>query len=164
MDHHYFKISGMGVDQDPRGVFTIDKRSGVVKVHKPIDREVHKFFHVSLYQCQWQKYRVWNISFRPTLLPAFSLVFVFLVADEQIRFDVIDERNNIAVDKTLAFDVAIKDINDNAPRFEPANIRVSVSENTKQGKCPSALAFLLPLARFELPPRFYKYKWKSKEK
>lgn len=47
-DHHYFTISGMGVDKDPLGVFTIDRKSGVVKVHKPIDREKHSFFHVSI--------------------------------------------------------------------------------------------------------------------
>lgn len=62
-----------------------------------------------------------------------SLTFVF-PDDEQIMFDVLDENTNGAIDKTLAFDVAIKDINDNAPRFEPANIRVSVSENKGEGR------------------------------
>lgn len=53
---------------------------------------------------------------------------------EQIRFDVKDEITGETVDRTLAFDVAIKDINDNAPHFEPPNIKVSVRENTPEGR------------------------------
>ncbi|KAG5281876.1 hypothetical protein AALO_G00049790 [Alosa alosa] len=97
-DHHYFQISGTGVDEEPVGVFTIDRKSGVVSVHKPIDREQYKHFH--------------------------------------IRFDVIDEKTNIEVDKTLAFDIAIQDINDNDPRFEPPHIRVPVREDTPEGGLP----------------------------
>lgn len=97
-EHHFFRISGMGVDEDPMDVFTIDRKSGVVIVHKAIDREKYPFFH--------------------------------------IRFDVMDEITNQAVDRTLAFDVAIKDINDNAPRFEPAHISVPVKENTPEGGLP----------------------------
>lgn len=47
-DRHYFAISGMGVDKEPKGVFSIEKKTGVVIVHKPIDREKYPFFHVSL--------------------------------------------------------------------------------------------------------------------
>ena len=47
-EEHYFKISGTGVNEEPMGVFTIDRKTGVVSVHKAIDRETHKFFHVSL--------------------------------------------------------------------------------------------------------------------
>lgn len=50
-----------------------------------------------------------------------------------------DEKTNVAVDKTLAFDVAIKDKNDNAPKFEPANIRISVRENTPPGMVRNVL-------------------------
>lgn len=40
-----FTISGDGVDE---GLFSIDKQSGDVFVHKPIDRETKSTYHVSL--------------------------------------------------------------------------------------------------------------------
>lgn len=45
--NHKFKISGMGVTEDPLGVFSIDEKDGTVFAHKPIDREAHSLFHVS---------------------------------------------------------------------------------------------------------------------
>ncbi|KAL2103636.1 hypothetical protein ACEWY4_000504 [Coilia grayii] len=53
-----------------------------------------------------------------------------------IRFDVVDEQTGQTVDRTLAFDVAIKDINDNYPHFEHLNMKVSVKENVPQGGLP----------------------------
>lgn len=44
---HMFHISGMGVTEEPLGIFTIDEITGDVEVHKPIDREKHEIFHVS---------------------------------------------------------------------------------------------------------------------
>ncbi|XP_036447551.1 cadherin-like protein 26 [Colossoma macropomum] len=41
-----FSISGQGVTEDPKGVFTIDPFSGVVSIHKPIDREMYPVFMV----------------------------------------------------------------------------------------------------------------------
>lgn len=43
---HMFSISGMGVTIDPLGVFSIDDKTGMVYVHKPIDREKYVNFHV----------------------------------------------------------------------------------------------------------------------
>lgn len=37
------------------------------------------------------------------------------------------------VDKTLSFNVEIKDKNDNSPQFKPETIYATVSENTPQG-------------------------------
>ncbi|KAL0159151.1 hypothetical protein M9458_047227, partial [Cirrhinus mrigala] len=48
-----------------------------------------------------------------------------------VDFDVLDKKTGATVDKTLSFNVEIKDKNDNSPMFTPTNtIRVSVPENT----------------------------------
>ncbi|XP_017571070.1 cadherin-like protein 26 [Pygocentrus nattereri] len=41
-----FSISGQGVNEDPKGVFTIEPFTGAVIVHKPIDRELYPVFLV----------------------------------------------------------------------------------------------------------------------
>lgn len=45
----------------------------------------------------------------------------------------LDKKTDDLVDKTLAFDVEIKDKNDNRPEFTLSTIRVSVPENTPEG-------------------------------
>lgn len=47
-DDHEFRIRGMGVDEEPLGVFSIDKNTGFVSVHRSVDREEHDLYHVSL--------------------------------------------------------------------------------------------------------------------
>lgn len=45
---HEFRISGMGVDVEPKNIFYIDKHTGDVFAREKIDREVHyRPFHVS---------------------------------------------------------------------------------------------------------------------
>nr|XP_023661282.1 cadherin-like protein 26 [Paramormyrops kingsleyae] len=53
-----------------------------------------------------------------------------------VRFDVLDRVTNAIVDRTLAFDVAIKDINDNAPAFDRSVINADVKETAKGGLLP----------------------------
>lgn len=48
----------------------------------------------------------------------------------QIRFDVYDADTNQQIDKVLAFDVEVQDINDNAPVFKESVVSDSVAENT----------------------------------
>ncbi|XP_070766701.1 cadherin-like protein 26 [Enoplosus armatus] len=92
---HIYRISGMGVTEEPLGVFSIDENSGSVYVHKAIDREKHQLFH--------------------------------------IKFDVLDRQTGDKKDKELAFNIEIKDINDNPPMFSNPQIETDVKENTEEG-------------------------------
>lgn len=47
--NHRYSISGMGVDKEPLGVFSINEHSGIVSALRPIDREKYDLFHVSQY-------------------------------------------------------------------------------------------------------------------
>lgn len=52
----------------------------------------------------------------------------------QITFDVLDPDTGQGLDKNLAFDVDIKDINDNPPRFTKLTSTAHVKENAGEGK------------------------------
>ena len=45
-DAHEFYITGSGVTDPPKDVFSINKSTGEVTVHKSIDRETDPIFHV----------------------------------------------------------------------------------------------------------------------
>ncbi|XP_070825168.1 cadherin-like protein 26 [Chaetodon trifascialis] len=93
---HEFRISGMGVDLEPKGVFYIDPDNGTVFARHKIDREIHdKPFH--------------------------------------IKFDIYNKWTHQPMDKELSFDIEIKDINDNAPRFLKPQITINVQENRPLG-------------------------------
>ncbi|KAK5863832.1 hypothetical protein PBY51_000830 [Eleginops maclovinus] len=51
-----------------------------------------------------------------------------------IKFDIFSSMTGKTIDKQLAFDVQIKDINDNAPVFSPPTMEVDVPENMQEGK------------------------------
>lgn len=44
----YFDLFGEGVDEEPKGVFSIHKETGVVSVHKAVDYEKKTMFKVRL--------------------------------------------------------------------------------------------------------------------
>ncbi|KAF5893448.1 cadherin-like protein 26 [Clarias magur] len=72
-------------------------------------------------------------------------IFVYRPIDREncsilnVRFDVMDKNTGTILDKTLAFNVAIKDINDNPPRFSHEILPVEIPENTKEGQLPFSL-------------------------
>lgn len=45
-DNVKFRIKGDGVTQGPIGLFSIDEYTGILYVHRPIDREINPIFHV----------------------------------------------------------------------------------------------------------------------
>ena len=52
MDRAYqvtFEIHGMGVDEYPQGVLTVDRMTGVVSVHKSVDYEEFKELKVLMH-------------------------------------------------------------------------------------------------------------------
>lgn len=51
-----------------------------------------------------------------------------------MNFDVTDRKTGKSVDRTLSFDVAIKDKNDNPPVFTRKVLYTRVPENIKEGE------------------------------
>lgn len=47
-----FRITGDGVTKEPRDLFSIDENTGIVYVHRAIDRELNPIFHV--------RYHLWQ--------------------------------------------------------------------------------------------------------
>ncbi|XP_051517919.1 cadherin-like protein 26 [Myxocyprinus asiaticus] len=56
-----------------------------------------------------------------------------------VDFDVLDKKTGVEVDKTLSFNVEIKDKNDNRPEFSPVTIRTAFPENIAEGTLPATL-------------------------
>ncbi|XP_010784804.1 cadherin-like protein 26 [Notothenia coriiceps] len=94
-EEHYYQITGVGVTEEPLGVFKIDPATGSVFALKSIDREARASYH--------------------------------------IKFDIVSKDTGQQIDKELAFDVEIKDINDNAPTFLPPIMEFNVNENLEEG-------------------------------
>lgn len=47
-DKVYFDLYGQGVDEEPRGVFSMDTETGTLYAHQPVDYEQHKMLKVGL--------------------------------------------------------------------------------------------------------------------
>ncbi|XP_035381647.1 cadherin-13 isoform X1 [Electrophorus electricus] len=47
-EDHIFRLSGKGADQDPKGVFSINRLTGEVAVSRALDREALAFYHLQV--------------------------------------------------------------------------------------------------------------------
>lgn len=57
----------------------------------------------------------------------------------QIQFDIYDKFTDRLLDKELAFDVQIQDINDNPPQFVAPSMIFNVNENAPEGELYTTL-------------------------
>ncbi|XP_037629814.1 cadherin-like protein 26 isoform X1 [Sebastes umbrosus] len=57
----------------------------------------------------------------------------------RIRFDILSKETGEKIDKELAFNIEVLDINDNAPIFHNPQMKVNVDENIPQGYLPGQL-------------------------
>lgn len=53
----------------------------------------------------------------------------------QIKFDIMNKYTKKLLDTQLTFDVALRDINDNAPEFQSNQITAYVKESWTGGEC-----------------------------
>ncbi|KAL0167807.1 hypothetical protein M9458_036029, partial [Cirrhinus mrigala] len=44
-EDHIFRLTGRGADQDPKGVFSINRLTGEVAVSRALDREAIAYYH-----------------------------------------------------------------------------------------------------------------------
>ncbi|XP_061102289.1 cadherin-13 isoform X2 [Conger conger] len=47
-ENHSFRLTGKGVDQEPKDVFSINRMTGEVMVSRPLDREAIAFYHLQV--------------------------------------------------------------------------------------------------------------------
>lgn len=69
-------------------------------------------------------------------LPSLSISNLVSVLIVQIRFDVAERKTGVIVDRSLIFNIKIKDINDNAPEFPKKEFNITVREDHQRGEYP----------------------------
>ncbi|KAI2653452.1 Cadherin-13 [Labeo rohita] len=63
-EDHIFRLTGKGADQDPKGVFSINRLTGEVAVSRALDREAIAYYHPASGSVKESRlpYRMWDSS------------------------------------------------------------------------------------------------------
>ncbi|XP_012734073.2 desmocollin-1 [Fundulus heteroclitus] len=99
----YYTIDGPGVNQYPRNIFSLDKETGVLKVHQPVDREEFPTFILIINALD-------KITNQPKDIPLDLTVSVDDVNDNKpeftghLAFSVLEQTANLVVGKVEATD------------------------------------------------------------
>ncbi|GAA6216434.1 cadherin-like protein 26 isoform X2 [Lates japonicus] len=112
----------------------------------PFPKKISKMFNdKSDHEAKTHKFHISGMGVTKEPLGVFSIdehtgeVFAHKPIDREkyqlfhIQFDILDKHTNKPIDKELAFDVEIQDINDNAPKFSNPQMLVNVKENMPEG-------------------------------
>ncbi|XP_031172220.1 cadherin-like protein 26 isoform X5 [Sander lucioperca] len=149
---------GYNIRRDKRELLVRSKRRWVLSTIEiieenkgPFPKEIAKMYNDQTDQ-EGQIYRISVKSATGNLIEGvFSinestgLVYVHQRIDREeidlfkITFDILSKKTRKEIDKRLAFDIQIKDINDNAPTFIDLPTNVEVKENTEEGFLPVQL-------------------------
>uniref|UniRef100_A0A3B4VEY3 Cadherin 27 n=1 Tax=Seriola dumerili TaxID=41447 RepID=A0A3B4VEY3_SERDU len=122
-DHRvYFDLYGEGVDEDPKGVLSIDKESGILSIHRPVDYEEKRLLKLSF------EARKADLSIETKLGIEISILDIndnpprFQMDLYEIRID--EENTQVAYDRDEAgtpnstFHYEIKSVSPNTPDTE----------------------------------------------
>ncbi|CAL8357770.1 unnamed protein product [Merluccius merluccius] len=110
-----YKLEGPGVDQEPKNLFEIDDKSGIIRSKQPLDREKHKSFKVQ------NKF--------PCLL-ATCWVFMSPAPNQRLR---LVKRAGRGWRTRHIIEIMVLDQNDNRPSFIKNQFTGSVSEFSVPG-------------------------------
>lgn len=77
---------------------------------------------------------MWVSSQLQIINDKYILRFLYKLFSPQIKFDIHDKYTDELLDRELAFDVEIKDINDNPPKFVAPTMIFDVKENSSEGE------------------------------
>lgn len=81
-----------------------------------------------------QNHSTWASSPSQIINDKYILRFLHKLLSPQIKFDIHDKYTDKLLDRELAFDVEVKDINDNPPQFVAPVMIFDVNENSPEGE------------------------------
>ncbi|XP_051913067.1 cadherin-like protein 26 isoform X3 [Hippocampus zosterae] len=154
---------GHNIQRDKREILVRSKRRWVLTTIELVEEDpgpypklVSQIFNDKTYQHNNHKYIIRGMGVDKEPLGIFSLdegngkIYAHKPIDREthsffhIKFDILDKQTGRAIDRELAFDVAIKDINDNAPKIFLPQMSADVREDTVEGYLPIRMEVIDP--------------------
>ncbi|XP_049921086.1 cadherin-like protein 26 [Epinephelus moara] len=148
---------GNHIKRDKRELLARSKRRWVLSTieiveedNGPFPKQISQMFNDKTHD-EGQKYRISGMGVTEPPLGVFSInentgvVYAHTSVDREefnlfkIKFDILSKKTDTAIDKELAFNVEIKDINDNAPKFQHSRMKASIKESTQDAYLPVQL-------------------------